>query len=65
MIQVNGKPVEWKAGTTVASLLRQMKFTHPLLVVSINGVHVHKPAYPHTPVPDHADVRVLHLSQGG
>ncbi|MHC5037826.1 MAG: sulfur carrier protein ThiS [Planctomycetota bacterium] len=65
MIRVNDKPVEWEEGMTVDSLLRKMNFTHPLLVVSVNGSHVPKPRYGSTPIPDDAEVRVLHLSQGG
>jgi len=65
MITVNEKEADWEEGMTVASLIRKMNFTHPLLVVSVDGAHVLKPRFASTPIPDGADVKVLHLSQGG
>ncbi len=65
MIQVNGRSVEWEEGMTVADVIRKMKYTFPMLVVTVDGRHVPKKKYPSTPVPDGAEVRVLHLGQGG
>jgi thiamine biosynthesis protein ThiS len=66
MILVNGKfSVEWQQGMTVAQLLEQLKFTFPLIVVSVDGVMVPKEAYATQQIPDQAEVRVLHMTAGG
>lgn len=65
MIRVNGEAEEHEAGMTVATLLRRLGFTFPLLVVRLDGRLVERSAYPATPVDDGADVQVLHLLAGG
>ena len=42
-----------------------MSYTFPHIVVSIDGVVVRHDAYAETPVPDDADVRMIHLMAGG
>lgn len=66
MIRVNGKfTVEWQEGMTVAQLLEQLKFTFPLVIVSIDGELVPKEAYATQQIPDQAEVKVLHMTAGG
>jgi sulfur carrier protein ThiS len=55
----------WRAGLTVADVLRERRFIFPLLVVSIDGRHVPREAFAATPVPDGATVVVVHLMSGG
>ncbi|MBI5498635.1 MAG: sulfur carrier protein ThiS [Deltaproteobacteria bacterium] len=55
----------WRAGLTVADVLRERQFVFPLLVVSIDGVHVPRDAFATTAVPERAVVLVLHLMSGG
>jgi len=66
MIHVNDKfEIDWEEGMTVARLLERLKFSFPLVIVSVDGVLVPKDAYATRPVPDRAQVKVLHLAAGG
>ncbi|MBI5490129.1 MAG: sulfur carrier protein ThiS [Deltaproteobacteria bacterium] len=62
---MNDEPLPWRAGLTVADVLREREFVFPLLVVSIDGVHVPRDAFAATAVPDGAVVVVMHLMSGG
>jgi sulfur carrier protein ThiS len=55
----------WRAGLTVADVLRERQFIFPLLVVSIDGRHVPREEFAATLVPDEATVVVVHLMSGG
>jgi len=50
---------------TVSELLAQMKYSYPHLIISINGALVPEQTYATQPIPDEADVRVIHLIAGG
>ena len=65
MITVNGDPLEHAPGMTVRSLLKAKGFVFPLIIVRIDGELVAREAFDQTPVPDGADVQVLHLMSGG
>jgi thiamine biosynthesis protein ThiS len=66
MIHVNDKfEVEWQEGMTVTRLLDRLKFSYPLVIVSIDGVLVPKDEYTVRQIPDGADVKVLHMTAGG
>ena len=66
MIRVNGKfEVEWEPEITVTQLLAQLKFSFPLLIVSVDGVLIPKEEYATQQIPDNAEVKVLHMTAGG
>lgn len=66
MIRVNDKfEIEWEQGMTVERLLEQLKFSFPLIVVSIDNVLVSRDEYATRLVPDGAQVKVLHMTAGG
>ena len=66
MICVNGKfEVDWEPGMTVTQLLARLKFSFPLLIVSVEGVLVPKEEYATREIPDEAEVKVLHMTAGG
>lgn len=66
MIRVNDKfEVEWQEGLTVAELLERLKFSFPLIIVSVDGVMVPKGEYATRCIPDNAEVKVLHMTAGG
>jgi thiamine biosynthesis protein ThiS len=66
MILVNGKfEVQWEQGMTVSELLRQLKFSFPLIIVSVDGMLVPKEEYSTRHIPDSSDVKVLHMTAGG
>ncbi len=64
-ITVNDEPHPWREGLTVADLLRERNYVFPLLVVSVDGVHVPRDAYARTTVPAGAVVVATHLVSGG
>ena len=65
MITVNGDPLAHTAGMTVRDLLRARGFIFPLLIVKVNGTLVPRADYDRFPVPDGAEVQVIHLMSGG
>jgi thiamine biosynthesis protein ThiS len=66
MIRVNDKfEVEWVEGMTVAQLLEKLKFSYPLVIVSVNGMMVPRSEYDRYPIPQEAAVKVLHMIAGG
>ncbi len=66
MIRVNDKEeVPWQPGLTVRGVLEALKFSHRLIVVSVNGTIVPHAGYEAYLVPDGADVRVIHIIGGG
>ena len=65
MICVNDEQMEWETGMTVQDVLDRRRYTFPLIVVKVNGELVSKEAYGSYPVPDGADVKVIHLISGG
>ena len=66
MIRVNNKfDVEWQEGMTVSSILKILKFTFPMIIVSVNGKIVPKSEYGTTRIEDNDQVKVIHLIAGG
>jgi thiamine biosynthesis protein ThiS len=66
MIRVNNKfEIEWHDGMTVEKLLEQLKFSFPLVIVSVDGMLVPRDEYAIRPIPDGAQVKVLHMTAGG
>lgn len=66
MIQVNNRArVEWRAGLTVAKLLDELRYTFPLIIVTVDGDLVPREDYASCVIADEADVRVIHLTAGG
>ncbi len=65
MIQVDDKPMLWKEGMTVASLLEQVDDARFCSVVWLNGKLISSPKFGQTTVPDNAQIRLLPLVAGG
>jgi thiamine biosynthesis protein ThiS len=65
MIQVNDKEMAWEEGMTVQDVLDRRKYTFPQIIVKVNDDLVRREAYASYPIPDGADVRVIHLISGG
>jgi thiamine biosynthesis protein ThiS len=65
VIQVNGKPHSWRAGMTVADLLKALDDQHDYAVVRINDQYVSKPKFDAVLIPDGADVFLIPLVAGG
>jgi thiamine biosynthesis protein ThiS len=65
MITLNGKQLPWVDGTTVSSLLKEVGFVFPLLVVRVNGALVDRGDYGAHAVSDGDSIEVVHLMSGG
>jgi thiamine biosynthesis protein ThiS len=66
MIRVNDKfDIEWHEGMTVNSILEALKFTFPMIIVSVNGKVVPRSGYGATRIEDNDVVKVIHLIAGG
>ena len=55
----------WLADLTVRDVIKQMNYTFPHIIVTINGTLVHHDTYDVTVVPLDADIRIIHLIAGG
>ena len=64
-ITVNGRTVAWQEGMTVQTVLKVMNYTFRMLVVKVDGRLVRKEEYKTFPVPEDADVKVIHMVAGG
>ena len=65
MITVNGDELEYIEDSTVTSVIEQLGFKFPLLVVRLNGRLIKRDAYPSTAVADGDTLDVIHLMSGG
>ena len=65
MITVNGDPLEWSPGLTIAEILKARNYIFKMIVVQVNGDLVRRGSYDSAVVPDGADVQVIHMISGG
>jgi sulfur carrier protein len=65
MITVNGTPMEWREGMTVADILKARNYIFRMIAVQVNGDLIKRGTYDKAVVPDGADVEVIHMISGG
>ena len=65
MLIVNDTPLEYDEGMTVADVLKKKNYVFRMLEVWVNGEFVPRGTYGKAPVPDGADVKVMHGIAGG
>ena len=65
VITVNGEPVPWQPGTTVATLLEQRGLDASRVAVELNGSVAARKDFAVLPVPDGARVEIVHFVGGG
>ena len=65
MVRVDGRELGWHEGMTVADLLRELADTYPYAVVRIDGRVITAPDFDTAPVPDNAEISLVHLIAGG
>ena len=65
MITVNGDQLEHTEDSTVATVIQQLGFKFPLLVVRVNGKLIDRDAYARTAVSDGDTIDIIHLMSGG
>jgi sulfur carrier protein len=64
-ITVNGAPMDWREGMTVADILEARNYIFRMIAVQVNGELVPRGTYKEAAVPDGADVQVIHMISGG
>ena len=65
MIKVSDKRATWKAGMTIADLLKEIDDDHPYAVVRINDRYVARPDFDRTAIPDNSEVFLIPMVAGG
>ena len=65
MLIVNDEPLDYDAGMTVADVLKKRNYIWRMLAVFVNGEFVPRGTYDKAPVPDGAEVKVIHQIAGG
>jgi sulfur carrier protein len=65
MITVNGTPIEWHEGMTVADILKARNYIFRMIAVQVNDQLIKRGTYDKATVPDGADVQVIHMISGG
>jgi sulfur carrier protein len=65
MITVNGEAMDWRAGMTIADILRIRNYIFRMIAVSVDGELIKRGTYDKAVVPDSADVQVIHMISGG
>ena len=65
MITVNSKQLEYTPNMTVADVLKAMNYDFPLITVVVNDQPVPREKFDSTAIPDHADVKAIHICHGG
>lgn len=62
---VNETKLPWREGMVVRDALTMMNYTFKMLVIKLNGELIKKESYDSTPIPQNADLKVIHLISGG
>ena len=65
MIRVNDDPLPWQEGMTVRGVIEACNYRFPMVIVTVDGTFVPRLEYDTSPVPDGADVKVIHMVSGG
>ena len=66
MILVNDQDrLPWRHGMTIQDVMAAMGWDYVLVAVTINGDFVDPEDYGSRPIPDDADVKVIHIAHGG
>lgn len=65
MITVNGKEIEYEEGASVASLLAQLNYVLPQIVVRLNGKLIARNSYEETRINDGDVIDAVHPMVGG
>jgi len=65
MIRVNHREMDFHGEMTLKSLIEDLKYSFPNLIVSINGKLITKDKYEETLIRDGDDIRIIHPIAGG
>jgi thiamine biosynthesis protein ThiS len=67
MIDINGKPMEWKEDLTFDEIYRFLGYNlkKPLVVIKVNGEIIKKSERENFSIPDKAAIEVKNILRGG
>lgn len=68
MVSVNGKEMKWEEGMTVEDAIvfaEYPEYNYPILVVTLNGVHVKNDQFKTTPIKDGDVLKIIQPLAGG
>ncbi len=65
MVKVDGRELAWREGMTVADLLGELRDPYPYALARVDGRAVTRHEFDKAPVPDNAEVFLVHLVVGG
>ena len=65
MIKINDMEIEWREGITIKDAMDEVKFTFPLVVVSVNDEIIPQKEHAKFFLKDGDTVEVIHLTSGG
>ncbi|HCJ57619.1 MAG TPA: thiamine biosynthesis protein ThiS [Clostridiaceae bacterium] len=65
MIRVNHRNMDFYEGMTLKSLIKDLKYSFPTLMVKVNGELVPKGKYEETRIRDGDDINIIHPIAGG
>ncbi|MCD6216298.1 sulfur carrier protein ThiS [bacterium] len=65
MIQINEEKIEWRDGMTVRDAMNEVKYSFPLVIVSVNGKVIEQKHLDKHIINDNDKIKVFHLISGG
>jgi sulfur carrier protein ThiS len=65
MVRVEGRNLAWYEGMTIADLLRELNDSYPYALARVDGKAFTGREFHRAPVPDNAEVFLVHLLAGG
>ena len=65
MIQINEEKIEWREGMTVRDAMNEVKYSFPLVIVSVNGKVIEQKHLDNHIINDNDKIKVFHLISGG
>ena len=65
MIRINEETIEWREGMTVRDAMNEVKYSFPLVIVSVNGKVIEQKNLDKHIINDNDKIKVFHLISGG
>lgn len=65
MIRVNNRNIDFRQGMTIQSLIEDLKYSFPTLIVRVNDIFIPKEQYKDTLIKDGDDIKIIHPIAGG
>lgn len=68
MVKINNKEMNWRKGMTVEDAIEFMgypEYNYPILVVTLNGVHIKNDAFKTTHIDDGDVLKIMQPLDGG